>query len=473
MPKTAYKKAMFIALLVSSVILYCVLMSNPFDSDMFFEIASGNDLLQGNFSTASHLGNFPIIVQQWLYAVTLAIADKFGLIGHIVWVVIQHIILCTLSSIFIYRKTKNKKLAIIGSFFTILLCHNYMINIRPQIITMILLVAELLLVELYKEKKKLKYLIAIFPILILAANFHQAVFLYHLMVLVPYFVDKRFIDYSLLQDYDRPAKDISYRFDWKLALCSVGYLACSLCTPYGVNGALYIVRTAQSNAFKQMPVQEIGSLNLISYIGLKLLVLVGLTIYLLYKHKIDKFTTYFVFLVTVLSFINVRHISIAFIPVMYMLAKVDISKAKHAYVYGYLAICCIVLSVVKVRAPMIMQSYGDIATVIENHDAKIYNTANVGGWLEYNGYTNVKYDVRPELFTKELSGVDNYLYDYQIFMTGYYGGFIKDEEILKQADKYDYMITYKTDYVNRVLDWEIIYQNDDYIVWQNDNDFTN
>ena len=120
-----------------------------------------------------------------------------------------------------------------------------------------------------------------------------------------------------------------------------------------------------------------------------------------------------------------------------------------------------------------MQSYGDIATVIENHDAKIYNTANVGGWLEYNGYTNVKYDVRPELFTKELSGVDNYLYDYQIFMTGYYGGFIKDEEILKQADKYDYMITYKTDYVNRVLDWEIIYQNDDYIVWQNDNDFTN
>ena len=203
-------KVFFIFLLISCSLLYIVLLSKSLDNDMYFEIMSGRDLLTGNFSTATHLGNFPILVQQWLYAVTLAIFDKLGYAGIIGLVFLQDSILWALSSVLIYRKTKDKKLAVLGSFFAILFCHNYMINVRPQIITVILLVAELLLLDIYKEKHKFRYLLCIIPILILAANFHQAVFLYHIMILVPFYIDKRYIDYSLVSGTSANIKNRGY-----------------------------------------------------------------------------------------------------------------------------------------------------------------------------------------------------------------------------------------------------------------------
>ena len=58
------------------LILYVILLLKSQDNDMFFEIMSGRDILNGNFRTVSHLNNFPIIVQQWLYAVCYIYHDK-------------------------------------------------------------------------------------------------------------------------------------------------------------------------------------------------------------------------------------------------------------------------------------------------------------------------------------------------------------------------------------------------------------
>lgn len=462
-------KAFFIFLLISCSLLYIVLLSKSLDNDMYFEIMSGRDLLAGNFSTATHLGNFPILVQQWLYAVTLAIFDKLGYAGIIGLVFLQDSILWALSSILIYRKTKDKKLAVLSSFFAILFCHNYMINVRPQIITVILLVAELLLLDIYKEKHKFRYLLCIIPILILAANFHQAVFLYHIMILVPFYIDKRYIDYSLVSGTRANIKNRGYFCDWALIGITPIFIACSLCTPYGIDGALYILRTFQSNTYEAINISEIDSIKLMSYVGIKLLLLVGTAIYLLYRQKLDKYTTYFVFLLAILAVTNVRHISIAFIPVMFMITRLDLTKFKHYYTYICASIICFGLIILKVFTPSLESRYGNVANIIENHDAKIFNTAmDLGGWLEYNGYTNIKYDSRCEAFSKEISGVDNMISDYVIVSTGHdlQHKYVTNEEVIDIVDDYDYLITTKYSYVNHIIDWTKVYEDDNCIIWE-------
>ena len=110
-------------LIIFSIVLYIVFLLGSQDNDMFFEIVSGRDLLAGNFETASHLDNFPLTVQQGLYAVCLAIFDNLGYIGHILLVFIQDVILLLLSVIFIKMKSNHSiKIALISSLGALLFC---------------------------------------------------------------------------------------------------------------------------------------------------------------------------------------------------------------------------------------------------------------------------------------------------------------------------------------------------------------
>ena len=456
----AYKILPVILLILFSSILYLIFLFGSQDNDMYFEIVSGNDLLSGNFKTASHLDNFPMLVQQWLYAVCLAMVDKFGILGRITFVYVQDVILWVLASLFIYKKTKSKSTAMIGSFAAILYSHNYMINIRPQIITVILLVAELLILEKYRENREHKYLFAIFPILILAANFHQAVFLYHIMIMVPYCFDKR----------------IKHIIDWKLVAFVPFFTACTLLTPYGIDGSLYILRTFQSKTYDIIGIAELQGISLLSYMGFKLLLLVVYTIYCIYKHKANTFMCYYIFLVAILSLINMRHTSIEFIPVMFIIAYTDWGWIKNQYMYGVLSLLCIGLSAMFIKNPDFkLENYGDITTVIEDKDAKIINSAmDIGGWFEYNGYTKLWMDSRCEAFSEEISGVKGIPADYFRLVYGYNIGpkknysFASEEEILDTVRDYDYIVSKKLDYINRVADteWDLIYDDGSYLVWK-------
>lgn len=446
----------------SGILLYILFLFSSQDNDMFFEIMSGRDLLNGNFKTASHLNNFPIIVQQWLYAVCLALFDKLGYFGHISIVFIQNIILYIVSIIFVYNKTKNKKLAIYGSFFSILFCHGYLINIRPQIITMILLVIELIILDKYKNhNQNIKYLFLLIPILILSANFHQAVFLYHIMILIPYYIDK------------------DYYIDWKLVSITSIFILCSLCTPYTINGSLYIFRTFLSKTYSLFNIKELESTNILSTIGIRLILLVSLTIWYIYKHKSNIYINTYVFIISLLTLINVRHFSVIYIAVLFVMCNIDLKKLCNTYVYIIFS-CLMILSFIEgsVKSTDIYNYYGNVANIIEDKDATIYNSAmDLGGFLEYNGYTKVKVDSRCEAFSKENSGIDNVNYDLVAVSTGYKVdkdfnySLMSDNEILNIVIDYDYIIASNLDYINRIAidenGWNKIYTDNNYTIYKN------
>lgn len=457
------KYALIILFGLFIITLYILLLLRSQDNDMFFEIMSGRDILNGNFHTVSHLNNFPTVIQQWLYAVCMTITDQLGTIGNILFVLIQNIILFVLSYKFIYIKTKNKKLAIVSSIVAIIYCHEYMINIRPQIITVICLVSQLIFLELYKEKKSIKYLLPIFPILILSANMHQAVFLYHMLIMIPYII-------QLKKPY----------IDWKLVIFIPLFLICSLITPYGLDGSLYIVRTFISNSFKYVNIQEINSLNIISLIGIKLLILVVITTILIYLHKSNQYTNFYVYILFILSLINARHVSIMYIAVLFIICTIkNFDKLKNNIVYIIGIILCMILCLRIYNTNNIRSNYGSIADSIKNKNALIYNSdIDVGGWLEYNDCTKVKFDSRIEAFSEEISGVSNIIKEFIAISQGYCINsqqiLVEDNEILDILNTYEYVVSNPNQYVNRVLsksnEWNLIYNDNKYLVYQHNND---
>lgn len=456
------KYSPIILLSIFATLLYIVLLLKSQDNDMFFEIMSGRDILNGNFRTVSHLNNFPIIVQQWLYAVCLSLIDRFGRVGDVCWVLFQNAILYVVSYIFIKLKTNDKKKALISPAFILLFCHDYMINIRPQIITMIMLITELIFIELYKKKNSIKYLLPIFPLLILYANFHQAVFLYSGFVMIPYLI--------------QPKKPY---IDWKLTAFTPFFMACSLLTPYGLDGSLYIVRTFMSDSFKLVNINELGPIGITSYPGIKLVLVLAVTIVYTYLHKSNYFVNFYVFAISFLAFVNIRHVSILYLAVMFLICTIeDFHLLNNKYVYYGLAAICMTLSLLFVSiAKDISYKYGKVEDAIEDKSAPIYNVAmDLGGWLEYNGCTHVTLDSRCEAFSEEISGVPNVLENYILLSRGHIledgnpVGLASDEEVLDVIKDYKYVVSLKMQYVDNVLSrhsdkWDLIFENSKYNVY--------
>lgn len=465
------------------VVLYIILLGKSQDNDMFFEIMSGRDILNGNFHTISHADDFPIIVQQWLYAVCMAIFDKFGYIGNLTFVFIQDVILYIVSYIFIYRRTHDKKKSCIGPALAILYCYNYMINIRPQIITVIFLVSELIFLDMYKEKKQLKYLLPIFPILVLSANFHQSVFLYHIFIMVPYWLGDSLM--KQLEEVNGDLRKITKceLIDWKLVCFSALFLPCSLLTPYGLDGALYIFKTFKSNTYDFISISELQPMHIFSYDGVCMLILVALAILLIYLRKSNRYVNFYVFAVFLLALLHIRHTSIEFIPVLFVICAANFKKLHDTYFYSAIAFLCIVLCVVHVKGVSnVKYDYGKVAESIQDKDAYIYNTAmDLGGYLEYNGCTKVHLDSRCEAYSEEISGIPNIMEEYFALTRGYWYSnnnnvitydIAEDDELLYCIKDYKYLVSNRMDYINRVVKddtdtWTKLFDDGKYIVWEN------
>jgi len=360
------------------------------------------------------------------------------------------------------KSNNSTKSAIILSTVSLLYCADYLINIRPQIITIILLLAELILLELYKKDNKVKYLFFIIPILILAANFHQAIFLYHILLLVPYYI----------------SPSSKYYIDDTLVSITPLFLLCSLCTPYGLDGSLYVFRTFQSKVYDLYNINELGPLTLTSFTGIKFIILVIWTLVLLYFKKADYKAVIYIFGLFFLATTSIRHTTILYIPLLFLVCSVNLTKLNNYWTRLIIASICMLLSMCLIGNAHDIRTtnYENIETVIENKDAKIYNSAmDLGGFLEYNGYTKIRIDSRCEALSEAISGVPDVNENMFTINTGYIKigdktELATDEYILEIIDDYDYVISKQFDYVNRVLldnsEWKPIYSSNSFYIWE-------
>ena len=333
---------------------------------------------------------------------------------------------------------------------SILCCFNYMINIRPQIITMIFIVSQILIVNQYKKTNNIKILFLLIPISILSANFHNALFLYHIYVMIPYMIDKI---------------ENKFKIDMKIIIASLGMLLCSFITPYGADGVLLLYKTSKSKVFDYLSISEIAPIQLVSFSGIQILIFLIILLYFIRKGYANKFlvfygTTAALFMLT-LSF---RHQVLGVIVYMYIFSNKQVITFLYN-VINNLYIPKIILIIVSIVSLFIgintfIVGKGEVCSSVKYtydciekiddipKDSHIFNTMNTGPYLEYKGYTDIFIDTRPELYTKELCGID-YINKYLILTSG----IDKDrtlyspEDIRPMYEEYDYIMILTTDYL--------------------------
>lgn len=442
-----FKITIKVMIIIFLLLTYYGCLMKSLDTDMYFLVASGRDILDGNFYTNSYTG-LSVVIQQWLYDVILAKFVGNNTIFQLFFVFLQNLLLLSVSSIFMYKKTHKLYNSIVLPLFCLITTSHYLINIRPECITITLLVLQIIVLEKYKESgNKFKYLLWLIPICLLEANLHNALFLYHILFLLPY-IDK------------------------KVTLMSIPMLGCSLCTPYGLDGFLYVFNSYRYKTFDYVYIEEVSRLFSISsktinyvYISIILIMIFSLVILLNIKKKSTNQINIYSILVILLSLISYRHNMLIYIPLLLISIVIN---------FDYIILVCSIALLLYngiYLTPQYPLSF-EIPSYIQKEDTTFASFV-VGNYLEYNGYKTY-IDARPELYMPYMCG-ENRLYEYRLLMYGLdlNENKVDDEEILKILDKFKYSILrddsyaatlIRDKYIDRYTELEIV--DEKYIIFK-------
>ena len=449
-------KILIISFLLLTYVNMLILYS--FNLDQYFMIAGGNDILNGYLTYNTHL-HINYVQQQWLYSLIFALVDNiFGNIGILVFTAIQDAILWYLSFIFLKKKLKSNFWSTIIPIIFMILNFFYIINNRPQTITLICLLGEILILEKYKETKNWKFLFSLIPVLILLANVHQSVYLYCGIIAMPYMLEGK-------------------KLDWKVIFSGILMLPISLCTPYGINGALYIFK-AIINGQKLIKIAEMqplsSNIELFIYICIAIITVVILN----YFKKSNKFINFYMLLTIFMTILTIRSIMIIYIPLLFIARQINFSILSNIKVFKESLITTIILSIFTVffvyNAPKLIYMPINLEIDLINHynelniskTANIYNVPDCGSLLEYYDY-NTFLDTRPDaydyinmqrfnIYNMIDAGVDE-------------NGYSSDEDILKEAAKFEYLITYNNSKISKIyknMKHEPLYTNNKYSIYK-------
>lgn len=455
-----------IILWISLCLVYVMFLIHSQDSDIYQMIANGREILANGFlykNPASIIG-IAIINQQWLYCVLLALVDKFGYFGHIGFVFIQNVILVCLASYLINKKIQNKNAAGIIAMLVLVLSNGYMINIRPQIITMCLLLSHIIILD--KAQKDKLWLSFIPIIIILEANLHGAVVLYHVFISIPYLISNKKINFAVL-------------------LSTLAIFPLMAVNPYGIDGALYTFKALFNDTFKYISIIELQPIKIFNFYCISFIITALGFIYLLYKKKVNKQLVFYTLVILALCIYQTRNLSLIMIPLIYIF--IELYNEIRYIKFNSIIICmaCILLDLVLLLGLVSTTNFDKreiesnttpvkLVNLIEDKDANIFTEFNNGGYAQYMGCKHVFIDARPELYTD--SGI---LKDYSILLNGFdpitneYYSMNALHLIIKKYD-FKYIMCCKTGMLNRVCEtykYQLIDQDDYaclYLVEEND-----
>lgn len=396
-----------------------------FDNDGYFLIATGREILQNGFSYTHPFSinhEMYYVVQQWLYTIYMAWLDSIGLGAMIISVALIAILLgVALRKILMMR---NDFLAsspsLLLSLIIALIClnHNYMLNIRPEAISVFLILCQFLCLEYYKKNHQLKTLFFLFPIFLLEANLHMSMILLHITFFIPYFLKlpQKILNFFNLKDNHIP---LNKKILCILLLSSLT----SFINPYGLDGIAYLYNSLTANTFDYVRITEVRKMTLISFHGLCFIFLLVFLWVLTKKGKVNSDTFLFVLGINFMYALALRNNMFIIISMMFLISEINYEqlpfnkKLKRLPLYLiiiFLASCSNLYSLynkvdfnsymgishIEITAPINCVRY---LNENESKNTHILTGFNWGGFLEYYGYKNILIDARPELYMSKLN----------------------------------------------------------------------
>lgn len=432
----------FIYWVVAGLCIY-ILSFGFNDTDLYYIIPTGKYLMK-NFTNETVFPNIftPIstikdtmIIQNWLYCIIVAFIDShlhtFGLwLLQTIFIIVS--LLCILKFLN-FRKSKHKILCTYIAL-GIMFVFTY-VNLRPQMLTFILIMAEILILENYRKTNNSKILwLMLLPIWI-EINCHASYWIMHFIVLLPYIVPipKKIQQKLKLNIINNNLKSSQLK---KLILPCLGMFGIIFLNPYKTESVLYVFKALTNKALEIISITELTPFNILDIHSIVIIFTIILFIIAIQKGKV-KSVTFWMFLgFLVLIFRQPKWMPFYTLGLLYLLRDIFTAYCNRKSVfpktsdYGYSKLSKVLLvglllflilvgisftvenynkGVFSISnsdymrydktAVMVTQDIIDIGEYLDKQDepAYIYTYFELGNYFEYLGY-EVNMDARPELY---------------------------------------------------------------------------
>lgn len=436
MSKDFMDKVFKLSVWLSFIVIVLYLSFQFTDSDLYYIIPTGRYILSNGIPHENPFITTPgqgIIIQNWLYCAIVALIyntlHSFGL-----WLLQLGLILGMIAVIFIFLdfKKSNNKTSSIFAVLIILALFGY-INLRPEMLTFILIMVEIIGIEKYRDTGKAKYLWTLPLTILLEINCHASYWIMHFVVLLPYIVTP--IKHTRTKD-----STIPLNMSRKLIIPMISMIIVLFINPYGVDAILYTYYALTSKVVTNMGIAEQFPFSVTSpYVWIYAFVMI-LFFAMWWKKKLTSTELYMyvgfsIAFIWAIKWLPFYVIALAFLTRaglktlngknIFETTKPKVSVIRTILIlfllfFLILNLCsnnnvvkCFDLSsdeyldrdITKKHSPY--DKFAKMADYLDDNDpdASVFAIFSNANYFEYRGY-KVFFDARPELYTEEIAGSD-------------------------------------------------------------------
>lgn len=446
-----------------------------FDNDFYHIVVAGRWMVEHKQIMYDNpyfiFDGYHTIVQQWIYAVILFLFYKnMGMGGVFIFTLLQACLFAVLCNVYI-RKDKNQ--SCLSECLLIVSAMPYL-NCRPEIISLILLLLQMICTEKYLSSGKRRYL-GIMPLLmVLETNLHCSYDIFHFIVLLPYiFSFPNPVSEKLFLKTENTKRCI------RLLFIVPFMLAASCISPYGSRSLSMLMDSAGISVWN---ISEHMPLSIVSMNFLWMMIGIILVLYLLFKKKLRVSGMLFVIgfsAIAILATKNILLVTLALLSIVKNYVQEDIyqpisSKLEKMYLSVaifaiFLCLVCGVIAYFDSKGVREEASYAPkealeyLQSTGKASEIKLYTTYNNGAYFVWNGIGRVYEDPNTSPYVKKINGKFDVLTEYMYIKT-----FAADKEIRTFLDKYDFDYLYvdaersnMVTYLNLAEDYECVLVSSD------------
>ncbi len=414
-----------------------------FDNDTYTLLNTGKYILHNGFPHVEPFtihANLHFVVEQWLTAAIYYILySNLGLFSLYIFAIINFYGI----GLLIYLLSRNisdgnKPAAFTVSLFSCLFLSIFMV-LRPQTLSLLILLAEILLLENYIKNGNKKPLLFLPLLSLLLINLHSALWIFFFILLIPYFIDGFKINLFFIRGQGYPK---SFLLIITLISFAAGFI-----NPYGFEAMTYLFKSYGNTSLNL--IQEVKSPDFKTGLGIIIFVIYALllALYMINKKGGIKLRYALITLGTAyLGLSSVRNL-LLFIGLSYPLLAYNyrafrlpsVTEAKETNKSKLTKTVLIVTMLCLMTGMKISFSSSDISSDyvpegavkymkanLDINKIRLFNDFNSGAYLEFEGIRTF-IDPRAEVFFKSINRKEDIMKDYVDLLSGkfHYRDFVK------------------------------------------------
>lgn len=428
-----------------------------FDNDVYHILASGRAICNNGvikedvfFVDSGH----KITIQQWLHNVIIyKLYSSCGKIGLLFFVLVLAVLVVLLSVRFMKYYDIDIRLSLTSVFF-ICIFANSLFTVRPQILTIILLLIQLIIVEEYKKNGRL-YPLFFLPVLtLIEINLHATMWIAHFIFLLPYIVPVPAFLKSKIK-VENNNVDIK-----KLLLPMFLMLISLFINPYGLDGITILFKQKEISGLN---IIELSSPTLLSRHGIVLIMMLLVTVFAYGKTKIHSSNLFLFLGTTLLMMAGIRNYTLFSMGIIAILCdllpnlpltviekKLSNTKKSIVLLCDITVIAIIAMYFLTIPFGLVLNDAavdGKYTPVLAveylnehaNKDSRIYTDFNNGAyvsWCEYKIY----FCSRTEGYCKDINGGYDLVSEYKTIAYNYNTDCSETYDAFLQKYNFDYLI---------------------------------